>query len=74
MFWRPGRLRTMPCQADWADMNEGERADYAPCGWLHDGRLRQGAHHHVDGVCGEAREWLKAKRAPGGRNSEGRRY
>lgn len=56
VFWRPGRMRTMPCPDDWAAMDDWQRADYAPCGYLHGGRLREAGHHHVDGVCGEARK------------------
>jgi hypothetical protein len=42
-------------------MTEDERADYAPCGYLHDGRIRQDAHHHAmaDGACEWARAWLE---------------
>lgn len=47
LFWRPGRLHTMPCIADWAVLSDEEKADYAPCGWLYGGRLRSPAHHHT---------------------------
>lgn len=59
LFWRPGRLRTMPCAEEWAWLNDDERADYAPCGYLYGGRVRYDAHHHFEtGVCETARKWL----------------
>jgi hypothetical protein len=58
LFWRPGRRRTMPCREDWALMDERQRADYAPCGQLHGGRVREDAHDHADGVCDFARSWI----------------
>ena len=59
IFWRPGRLRTMPCPNEWSVMCEDQRADYAPCGQLHGGRIRDEAHHHVMiGACDEAIRWL----------------
>lgn len=71
VFWRSGPLRAMPCPAEWAEMTEDERADYAPCGYLHGGRIRQDAHHHAmtDGVCEWARAWLDE--APEARASRG---
>lgn len=59
VFWRPGPLRALPCLRCWAELDEATRADYAPCGWLHGGRLRARAHHHVDNwPCDAARQWL----------------
>lgn len=64
VFWRPGPMRTMPCPDEWNLMQDWRRADYAPCGWLHGGRLRQSAHHHVmTGACDQAREWLGGRPA-----------
>lgn len=49
-FWRP--MRTAPCEECWRHLDAEARADYAPCGWLYGGRVREGAHHHVvDGLC-----------------------
>jgi hypothetical protein len=61
VFWRRGPLRTMPCQADWKLMNDSERADYAPCGYLYGGRINHQAHHHnMSGVlCADATLWLQ---------------
>lgn len=58
LFWRPGRLRTVPCLEERALMDDWQLADYAPCGYLYGGRLREGAHHHINGLCDEARAWL----------------
>jgi hypothetical protein len=59
-FWRPGRLRKMPCCVEWGWLGDEERADYAPCGRLHGGRWRDGGHAHWEtGICEEAAEWLK---------------
>lgn len=58
IFWRPGRLRAMPCPIEWAEMDEWQRANYAPCGVNHGGRIREGAHEHWEGACDEARAWL----------------
>ena len=62
LFWRPGRLRTMPCDEEWAAMDEQLRADYAYCGHLHGGRIREDAfhHNHLDvWPCDRARRWLR---------------
>jgi len=59
VFWRPGPLRDLPCPADWRSVSEADRADYAPCGRLHGGDWRDGAHAHWEtGICDEARHWL----------------
>ena len=63
VFWRPGPMRTMPCPEEWADMDEGQRADYGPCGRYHGGRINWAAHSHLDGPCGEAARWLQMARA-----------
>jgi hypothetical protein len=61
VFWRPGRLRVIPCPADWADLTETERADYAPCGRYYDGRIHASGHMHREaGACDEARAWLNS--------------
>ena len=66
IFWRTGRLRTMPCPDEWSVMCEDQRADYAPCGNLHGGRIRDDAHHHVmTGTCDEARAWLQDRKDEG---------
>lgn len=58
IYFRPPS-RMMPCPDDWEPMNERERADYAPCGWLHGGHLRPAAHHHIDTwPCPVAQLWL----------------
>lgn len=61
-----GPRRTMPCAEEWDGMDEAQRADYAPCGRYHGGRLNWAAHHHYDGACGEAKAWLRAL-GPAGR-------
>jgi hypothetical protein len=54
------RLRTMPCPEEWGAMDGGQRADYAPCGCLHGGRVNRGGHSHREtGICDAAAEWLK---------------
>jgi len=59
IFWRPGRLRTIPCPAEWEDSDDETRADYAPCGVYWNGRISERGHIHWDGgVCDEARKWL----------------
>jgi hypothetical protein len=59
VFYQPGRLRRVPCEECWEQLQDWQQADYAPCGWLHGGRLREHAHHHVIvGPCAEAQEWL----------------
>lgn len=59
LFWRPGRLRTLPCAEEWGSMDEESRADYAPCGYLYGGRIRRGGHTHWEtGMCALARNWL----------------
>lgn len=60
IFWRPGRLRTMPCPAEWNEIYDDEvRADYAPCGRYWNGRINEAGHAHWEtGVCDEARAWL----------------
>jgi hypothetical protein len=60
VFWRPGRMRTMPCAEDWAEMPDCDRADYAPCGRYHGGRINWAGHAHRDGPCEEAKAWLEA--------------
>lgn len=65
LFWRPGRLRTLPCAEEWAEMDEEHRADYAPCGYYHGGRVRRGGHLHWEtGICKDAREWLASQPQP----------
>lgn len=65
LFWRPGKLRTMPCPEEWDAMCADQQADYAPCGWLHGGRVRDGGHEHVmTGACDEARVWLERLPSP----------
>lgn len=60
LFWRPGRLRAMPCAECWTLEDEQARADYAGCGYLHGGRVREAAHHHVDvWPCDQAKRWLR---------------
>lgn len=64
LFWKPGRRRTMPCPEEWDLMGDEQRADYAPCGYLHGGRIRRGGHSHWEtGVCDGAAEWLKTAQA-----------
>jgi hypothetical protein len=61
IFFRPfGRLRELPCDECWWALDQAEQADYAPCGWLRGGRIRQNAHHHtvMKTICPEAWEWL----------------
>ena len=60
VFWRSGSLRTLPCVKEWEHMTDMQRADYAPCAYLHSGRLNNKAHHHnLSGViCPQAIEWL----------------
>lgn len=59
VFWRPGRLRTMPCPDEWEVMDNEQRADYAPCGYLWAGRIRKHGHQHWDtGTCAEGLAWL----------------
>lgn len=66
VFWRPGRLRTIPCPEDWAHMDDGERAGYAPCGRYYGGRIHNDGHDHAEtGICDEARAWLSRRDAPG---------
>lgn len=60
ILFKPGPMRTMPCAEDWAEMNDAERADYAPCGLNHGGRTNWTAHNHWDGACDEAKSWLAA--------------
>lgn len=61
VFWKPGRRRTVPCPACWQVLDDAGRADYAPCGRYHGGRLNQAGHAHWEtGVCGEAERWLEA--------------
>lgn len=38
-FWRP--MRTMPCAECWDLMDEEQRADYLPGGYLEGGRVHQ---------------------------------
>jgi hypothetical protein len=60
LFWRPGRLRALPCQECWAQLDAAQRADYAPCGWLNAGRLHPRSHHHFEtGPCAQALAWLR---------------
>lgn len=59
IFWRPGRLRVLPCVEDWARLTDPERADYAPCGRLAGGRSREAGHAHWETeICLEAHRWL----------------
>ena len=48
LFWHPGRLRTMPCMADWSIMSDEDKADYAPCGRSYGGKSRRGGHSHFE--------------------------
>lgn len=52
VYWKP-RDRKFPCPVEWEHLSLEERADYAPCGWLYDGRVRDEAHHHFEGICEE---------------------
>jgi hypothetical protein len=62
IFWRPGSLRTVPCADEWSVMAEDERADYAPCGRLYNGRWHEGGHVHWEtGVCVDAKRWLNER-------------
>jgi hypothetical protein len=63
VFWRPGRLRELPCTEEWQHMDDLQRADYAPCGYLHGGRLnRRGHHHSLSGIlCFKSITWLAAQ-------------
>jgi hypothetical protein len=65
IFWRPGRLRTLPCEEDWRYLDELARADYAPCGYLRNGCLNRDSHHHqyTELSCDIARTWLSAGRS-----------
>lgn len=63
LFWTPTVRRVMPCPEDWAQMGEWQRADYAPCGKYHGGRINWDAHDHLDGACEEARAWLAGQAA-----------
>ena len=65
LFWRPGKLRAMPCSEEWGAMDGEQRADYAPCGYYHGGRIRKGGHLHWEtGICEEARTWLRLAAPP----------
>lgn len=55
----PGRRRTMPCAEEWGHMDDSQRADYAPCGRYHGGRVNWDAHDHLDGPCEDAARWLE---------------
>jgi hypothetical protein len=60
VIYPPGRRRVMPCAECWAERNEVERADYAPCGRYHAGRINWNGHAHWEtGVCADAAEWLR---------------
>lgn len=59
LFWKSGPRRTMPCPDEWGAMDDWQRADYAPCGRYHGGRINWAAHSHSDGPCGEAAKWLR---------------
>lgn len=64
IFFKPwGVLRTLPCAVDWQAMSSDQQADYAPCGWLHDERIRPAAHHHMimRDTCSAAQRWLESK-------------
>jgi hypothetical protein len=64
VFWRPGPLRVVPCAEEWAVMGEDERADYAPCGRLYNGRWHENGHYHwEDGICADAKSWLSSREA-----------
>lgn len=61
IFWRPKRMRVVPCDECWADLNVFYRADYAPCGWLHGGTTDMSRHAHFadETLCEVSVEWLK---------------
>ena len=48
LLWHPGRLRTMPCMADWSILSDEEKADYQICGRLYGGKIRPGSHSHSE--------------------------
>jgi hypothetical protein len=59
IFWRPGKQRTVPCAVEWAEGNITWRADYAPCGRYHGGKISTGKHAHWKSwPCDEAVAWL----------------
>ncbi len=63
VFWRKGRLRTLPYDEEWRHMSDFQRADYAPCGYLHGGRLSHHCrhHHNLSGtLCPSSITWLAA--------------
>ena len=63
LFWRPGKLRTVPCPEEWDALDDEQRADYAPCGHLWNGQIHDGAHIHWEaGICDEAQAWLERLR------------
>jgi hypothetical protein len=66
-FWRLGRRRTLPCLKCWHETPEDQKLDYAPCGYMWNGRIRQNAHHHweMDEPCPEALEWARSRYQPG---------
>lgn len=49
VFWR--RLRTMPCDACWADMDDETRSYYQPGGHLEGGKVHQ---DRADALFGDA--------------------
>lgn len=48
-FWKP--MRTKPCPEEWEILPDCQRADYAPCGYLYGGKIRDNAHHHWEDEC-----------------------
>jgi hypothetical protein len=40
-FWRPGPMRTMPCAECWDVMQDHQRNNYLPGGYLEGGRVHQ---------------------------------
>jgi hypothetical protein len=62
IFWRPGRLRTVPCPDEWDLLGDDERADFAPCGRLYNGLWHENGHVHWEiGICLGAQQWLSEK-------------
>lgn len=62
VVYPPRPRRAVPCAECWENLPDWQRADYAPCGRNHGGRVNWAAHDHLDGACEEARAWLAGSR------------
>jgi hypothetical protein len=76
IFWCPGTLRTLPCLKCWHETPEDQKLDYAPCGYMWNGRIRQNAHHHwgVQAACARqlAAHWKSSPASRAHSSSSGR--